>query len=203
MRHWFLPALLPTLLTPGLMGTVLFFNQTHLAELKGWNLLRWHSPSLASRCQVSWPRSGWLGSRSIWRTSAHTFLLPIGFGMALVSQATSITAWYLALSSMGITMGMSSALGCCFACDLRDATSWLNTTLTTTGAIFHSNRPRNDRSPIDGVSTLPLNVLIFCVKFLSFRQVHFLLKEVDKRTHSACSMKLLPSYLSTFHKYIV
>ena len=30
--------------------------------------------------------------------------------MALVSQATSITAWYLALGSMGITMGMSSAL---------------------------------------------------------------------------------------------
>ena len=30
--------------------------------------------------------------------------------MALISQATSITAWYLALGSMGITMGMSSAL---------------------------------------------------------------------------------------------
>jgi len=112
MRHWLLPALLPTLLTPGLMGTVLFFNQTHLAELKGWKLVAM-APAFSCFALSGVMASFWAGW-AVDRFGGHRLipflLLPIGFGMALVSQATSITAWYLALGSMGITMGMSSAL---------------------------------------------------------------------------------------------
>ncbi|MBV6656148.1 MAG: MFS transporter, partial [Devosiaceae bacterium] len=39
LRHWLLPALIPMLLTPGFIGTVIFFHQVHVAETKGWTLL--------------------------------------------------------------------------------------------------------------------------------------------------------------------
>ncbi|HBK73187.1 MAG TPA: MFS transporter, partial [Planctomycetaceae bacterium] len=93
MRHWLLPALLPTLLTPGLMGTVLFFNQTHLAELKGWKLVAM-APAFSCFALSGVMASFWAGW-AVDRFGGHRLipflLLPIGFGMALVSQATSIT----------------------------------------------------------------------------------------------------------------
>ena len=112
LRHWLLPALLPTLLTPGLMGTVLFFNQTHLAEIKQWDLVAM-SPgftcfALSGVMASFW--AGWAVDRFGGYRLIPFLLLPIGFGMALISQATSVTAWYIALGSMGVTMGMSSAL---------------------------------------------------------------------------------------------
>ena len=38
LRHWLFWALLPMMLTPGFIGTVVFFHPAHIAEVQGWRL---------------------------------------------------------------------------------------------------------------------------------------------------------------------
>jgi MFS family permease len=38
LRHWVFWALVPFFLTPGFIGTVIFFHQVHVSEVKGWSL---------------------------------------------------------------------------------------------------------------------------------------------------------------------
>ena len=38
LRHWLFWAIVPMVLTPGFIGTVVFFHQVHVSEVKGWSL---------------------------------------------------------------------------------------------------------------------------------------------------------------------
>ena len=112
IRHWLLPALLPALLTPGFIGTVVFFHQAHVAEVKGWNLVEM-APGFTALAVVGTIASfvaGWAADRYGVHRLLPVLLLPIGIGIGLVGPATHVSAWYVALGLVGMTMGIASAL---------------------------------------------------------------------------------------------
>lgn len=112
VRHWLLPALLPVLLTPGFIGTVIFFQQAHIAEVKGWTLPQM-APGYTAfgiATVASAFTSGWLADRFGALRLLPLLLVPMGIGVALIGPATEVWGWYLALAVVGITQGMASSL---------------------------------------------------------------------------------------------
>lgn len=111
-RHWLLPALLPVLLTPGFIGTVIFFHQVHVAEVKGWTLLAM-APGYTAYAALS-VTSGFIGGWACDRFGAQKllplFLVPMGLGIAVVGPADHVAMWYVALGLIGITQGLNSAM---------------------------------------------------------------------------------------------
>lgn len=107
-----MPALLPILLTPGFIGTVVFFHQVHLADVKGWSLAAMAPgySAFAVMTVVSSVVAGWAADRFGSQRLLPLFLIPMGIGIALVGPAEHVAAWYLALGIIGITQGMASAL---------------------------------------------------------------------------------------------
>ncbi|MFN3525959.1 MAG: MFS transporter [Paracoccus sp. (in: a-proteobacteria)] len=111
-RHWLLPALLPVLLTPGFISTVIFFHQAHIAEVKGWTL-----PEMAPgytafgvATVIAAFSSGWLADRFGALRLLPLLVVPMGLGVALIGPAEGVWVWYVALGVVGITQGMASSL---------------------------------------------------------------------------------------------
>ena len=112
VRHWLLPALIPALLTPGFIGTVIFFHQAHVAEVKGWKLVEMAPgfTALATLGTLASFAAGWAADRFGVQRLLPIMLVPIGLGISLVGPATGVWSWYVALGLVGITMGIASAL---------------------------------------------------------------------------------------------
>lgn len=112
VRHWLLPALLPILLTPGFIGTVVFFHQVHIAEVKGWTLVQMAPgySAFAVTTVASAFAAGWAADRFGPQRLLTLLLLPMGIGVALIAPSEQVVAWYVALGVIGITQGMASAL---------------------------------------------------------------------------------------------
>jgi MFS family permease len=112
LRHWFLPALLPVLLTPGFIGTVVFFHQVHVSNVKGWSLATM-APGYAAFATATVASSflaGWAADRFGAHRLLPVLLLPMGVGVALIGPAEQVGMWYMALGVIGITQGTASAL---------------------------------------------------------------------------------------------
>ena len=111
-RHWLLPTLLPLLLTPGFIGTVIFFHQVHVAEVKGWSLLEM-APGYTVYAAMS-VSFGFLGGWASDQFGPHrllpVLLLPMGAGIALLGPVQEVTSWYLVLGLIGMTQGMAITL---------------------------------------------------------------------------------------------
>lgn len=112
IRHWLLPALMPVLLTPGFIGTVVFFHQVHIAEVKGWTLVEMAPgySAFATATVASAFLAGWAADRFGPQRLLPALLLPMGVGVALIWPAEQPSAWYVALGVIGITQGTASAL---------------------------------------------------------------------------------------------
>lgn len=111
-RHWLLPALLPILLTPGFIGTVIFFHQVHVSEVKDWTLLEM-APGYTVYAALSVTFSfvsGWACDRFGAHKLLPLFLLPMGVGIALLGPADHVAFWYVVLGLIGMTQGINSAL---------------------------------------------------------------------------------------------
>lgn len=111
-RHWLAPALLPVLLTPGFIGTVVFFQQAHVAQVKGWSLVAMAPgyTAFAGANVVAAFIAGWAADRFGPHRLLPLFLVPMGLGIGLIGPAGPVGAWYLALGAIGVTLGISSAL---------------------------------------------------------------------------------------------
>lgn len=111
-RHWLAPALLPVLLTPGFIGTVVFFQQAHVAQVKDWSLVAMAPgyTAYAGANVVAAFIAGWAADRFGPHRLLPLFLIPMGLGIALIGPAGQVAVWYLALGAIGITQGMASAL---------------------------------------------------------------------------------------------
>jgi sugar phosphate permease len=109
--HWLFPALLPILLTPGFVGTVVYFHQSNIAEVKGWTLAQMARgyPVYAALAIVTSLIAGWACDRFGPDRLLPVFLLPMGLGVALVGPAEQVSAWILALGLLGASQGASSA----------------------------------------------------------------------------------------------
>jgi MFS family permease len=111
-RHWLLPALLPVILTPGFLGTVIFFHQVHIAEVKGWTLVQmapgytaWATMTIAAALV-----GGWAADRFGPHRLLPVLLVPLGLGIGLIGPAGHVATWYLALGLAGLTQGAAGAL---------------------------------------------------------------------------------------------
>ncbi len=112
LRHWLFPALLPLLLTPGFIGTVVFFHQVHVAEVKGWTLAQM-APGyvvFAGGTVAMSLVAGWVCDRFGAHRLLPVSLVPMGLAMFLIGPAASVWVWILALGIMALTQGMTGAL---------------------------------------------------------------------------------------------
>ncbi|HBM61797.1 MAG TPA: MFS transporter [Citreicella sp.] len=112
VRHWLLPALLPVLLTPGFITTVIFFHQAHIAQVKGWTLVEMAPGYTAFGLStvVAAFAAGWAADRFGALRLLPGLLVPMGLGVALIAPSESVTGWYLALAVVGMTQGMAGSL---------------------------------------------------------------------------------------------
>ncbi|MBY6201745.1 MFS transporter [Maritalea mobilis] len=112
LRHWLFWALIPMILTPGFIGTVVFFHQAHVAEVKGWSLISMAPayPAYAGATVVMSLVAGWTADRFGPERLLPILLIPMGLAMFLIGPATTPAFWVVALGILGITQGMSGAL---------------------------------------------------------------------------------------------
>ena len=107
-----MPALLTVLLTPGFISTVVFFQQVHIAEVKGWTLVQMAPgySAFATATVASALAAGWTADRFGAQRLLSALLIPMGLGVALIGPADGVVAWWVALGVIGITQGIASAM---------------------------------------------------------------------------------------------
>ncbi|MBF9032958.1 MFS transporter [Rhodobacterales bacterium HKCCE2091] len=112
LRHWLFWAFLPLVLTPGFIGTVVFFHQVHVAEIKGWTLAQMAPgyPAYACTTVAVMLLSGRLADAIGPERLLPVVLIPMGIGSALLGPAVSVWGWFAALAFLGMTQGMAGAL---------------------------------------------------------------------------------------------
>jgi MFS family permease len=112
LHHWLFPALLPIMLTPGFIGTVVFFHQVHTSQVKGWSLAAM-APGYsvyAALTVAAALAAGWAADRLGSDRLLPVLLLPMAAGMAVLGPAATVGGWFLTLGFLGLTQGMASAL---------------------------------------------------------------------------------------------
>lgn len=112
LRHWFFWAILPGLLTPSFIGTVIFFHQIHVAEAKGWTLaaMAWGYPVYAAMTVLALFAAGQLIDRRGAPFLLPLYLLPIGLGIGLIDFGTTVWTWYAVLAALGAGQGLAHGL---------------------------------------------------------------------------------------------
>lgn len=112
LSHWLFPALTPLMLTPGFIGTVVFFHQVHIAEVKGWSLTQMAVayPVYASVTIVVSILTGWACDRFGSQKLLPIVLVPMGLAMFLIGPAAASIMWVVALAVMALTQGMVGTL---------------------------------------------------------------------------------------------
>lgn len=112
LRHPLFYAFVPLLLTPGFIGTVVFFHAVHVAEVKGWTLTAM-APSYATYAAASVTMglvAGWAADRFGPARLMPIMLIPMGLGMFLIGPAETPLGWAVALTLVGVTQGIAAAL---------------------------------------------------------------------------------------------
>jgi MFS family permease len=111
-RHWLLPALVPVILTPGFIGTVVFFQQVNIADAKGWTLTEMSLgyPAYASMTVVAALAAGWAMDRFGPHRLLPVLFVPMAAGLTFIAAAGDVLGWYLALALLGTSQGMTASL---------------------------------------------------------------------------------------------
>jgi sugar phosphate permease len=112
LRHWLFWALVPLMLTPGYIGTVVFFHQVHIAEIKGWTLVAMAPayPAWALSEVAAAFVAGWVADRFGPARLLPLALLPMGVGIALIGTAATPLAFIVGVGLIGVTQGMTNTV---------------------------------------------------------------------------------------------
>ena len=112
LRHWLFWALVPLMLTPWYVGTVVFFHQVHVAEIKGWTLIAmapaypaWALSEVAAAFVAGWAADRFGPARLLPLT-----VLPMGVGIALIGMGETPLAWITGIGLIGVTQGMTNTI---------------------------------------------------------------------------------------------
>ena len=111
LRHWLFWALLPLMLTPGFIGTVVFFHPAHVAEVQGWqlsNMVRAY-PIYAIVTVVVLQVAGRVVDAIGPEKLLPVQLLPMAVGCAFLA-GSELWTWFAALGVLGISQGIASAV---------------------------------------------------------------------------------------------
>ena len=110
--HWLFWTTMPAFLGPPMFSTALFFQQVHLAEVKGWS----HAglvaliPFSTGAMIVAMLLTGWLVDRFGSRRLMPLFPLPFAAAFAIMGQADLLTFAAIAFLFHGLGQGMLAAL---------------------------------------------------------------------------------------------
>jgi MFS family permease len=112
LRHWLFWSLVPLMLTPGYIGTVVFFHQVHIAEIKGWSLIAMAPayPAWALSEVAAAFVAGWVADRFGPARLLPLAALPMGLGIALIAMAETPLLWIVAIALIGVTQGMTNTV---------------------------------------------------------------------------------------------
>ena len=112
MRHWLFWALVPLMLTPGYVGTVVFFHQVHIAEIKGWTLVAMAPayPAWALSEVAAAFVAGFVADRFGPARLLPVALLPMGVGIAMIGMAETPLAWIIGIGLIGVTQGLTNTV---------------------------------------------------------------------------------------------
>lgn len=112
LRHWLFWALVPLMLTPGYVGTVVFFHQVHIAEIKGWSLVAMAPtyPAWALSEVAAAFVAGWVADRFGPARLLPVALLPMSLGIALIGMAETPLYWIIGIGLIGVTQGLTNTV---------------------------------------------------------------------------------------------
>ncbi|MGB5559554.1 MAG: MFS transporter [Paracoccaceae bacterium] len=112
IRHWLFWLMVPTLLGPAAWGTALFFQQVHLAEVKGWTHVEFVAlfPLFTAVSIASTFASGWALDKVGTNRLMPFYLLPFVIAFLMLSQAESLFAASFAMMVLGLGVGAGATL---------------------------------------------------------------------------------------------
>ncbi len=112
LRHWLFWALTPGLLAPPFISTAVFFQQVHLAEIKGWAHVELVAlfPLYSLTTLMAMFGAGWAADRFGSARLLPAYLLPLAAGLVVLAVAGDLAGAGLALCAMGLTQGGAQAL---------------------------------------------------------------------------------------------
>jgi MFS family permease len=112
LHHWLFWLMVPTLLGPAAWGTALFFQQVHLAQVKGWDHLEFVAlfPLFTAALIVSTVATGMLIDRFGANRLMPFYLLPLAAGFVVISLAGTLTGAAVGMVLVGLGNGIGSSL---------------------------------------------------------------------------------------------
>lgn len=112
LRHWMFWGMAPGIVAASFIGTVIFFQVTHIAEVMGWSKIDMTVayPVYAATTIVVSLMAGVLSDRVGPDRLLPVFLLPMGLGILFIGPFDGIWSWWVALGLTGVTTGISHAL---------------------------------------------------------------------------------------------
>ncbi|PLW77942.1 MFS transporter [Cohaesibacter celericrescens] len=185
VRHWLLPALIPMLLTPGFIGTVIFFHQTHIADIKGWSLLEM-APGYSFYATASVSAAffaGWASDQFGPERLLPIILVPMALGVLLIGIGTEVWSWYGVLALCGLTQGASGAFWGVFL-PVAYGTRYLGairSLVTTVIVVSTAIGPGITGMLIDGGINLPAQSFAMSIWCLVFSVLSFAITRRMKR----------------------
>ncbi len=112
LRHWLFWSVFPALLAPAAFSTAFFFQQVHVAEVKGWAHVELVAlfPVFTVAAITGMLSSGWLIDRVGTARMMPLYQLPMALGFVLFSFADSFGAAAFAMVLMGAAQGAGSTV---------------------------------------------------------------------------------------------
>lgn len=112
LRNWLFWTLVPGIIAASFIGTVIFFQVTHIAQTQGWSKIDMTVayPVYAATTIVVSLIAGTLSDRVGPDRLLVVFLLPMGAGILFVGPFEGIWSWWVALGLTGVTTGIAHAL---------------------------------------------------------------------------------------------
>lgn len=112
LGHWLFWMILPAYICPSIFSTALFFQQVHLAEVKGWPLAGFVAliPVATTTTIIMMLVSGWLVDRFGSWVIQSIYLLPAAAAYVVIANGVGLEAAALGLFLHGVMQGMSSTL---------------------------------------------------------------------------------------------
>jgi len=111
-RHWLFWLMVPLMLGPPAWGTALFFQQVHLAEVKGWHLVEFVAlfPIYTVASVTSTFLSGWALDKVGTNRLMSWVMLPWTIGFLLLSYADTLFLAGIAMAVIGLGVGAGATL---------------------------------------------------------------------------------------------
>lgn len=112
LRHWLFWLMFPALLGPSAWSTALFFQQVHLAEVKGWTHLEFVAlfPIHTGVAILATVAAGWMVDRFGTNRIIPYYLLPFVAGFLVVGSANSLLIAAFGMALIGVSAGIGNTL---------------------------------------------------------------------------------------------